>query len=309
MINIVGIGANVCDTLISTNEYPSEDTKMKAQSITMAGGGPTATGLVAASKLGESCAFIGVLSDDAGGKFLLEDNERYGISNEYVDIQKGKTSFNSFVLLASQNASRTCVFHRGDVTFDKLSEKQKQAIRDAKLLMVDGNYLECAIEGAKIAREAGTLVLYDAGGLYEGVERLLPYVDILIPSEEYSLGITGCKTAEDAAKELFEKYSPKVVVITQGKRGGIMYDGNKFHSYPIIDVPVVDSNGSGDVFHGAYAFALCKGYDYKKACMFSSGVSSLKCTGIGARKSIPDFKTVISALVNAGFNEFSDDLK
>lgn len=308
MANIVGIGANVCDTLISTDTYPCEDTKMKANTITISGGGPTATGLVAAAKLGESCAFIGVLSDDAGGNFLLEDNTNYGISNEYVDIQKGKTSFNSFVLLSKENASRTCVFHRGDVTFDTLSEKQKQAVRDAKLLMVDGNYLECAIQGAKVAKESGTLVLYDAGGLYDGVERLLPYVDILIPSEEYSLGFTGCKTAEEAAKVLFEKYSPKVVVITQGKRGGIMYDGKEYYSYPIVDVPVVDSNGSGDVFHGAYAFALCKGYDYKKACMFSSAVSSLKCTGIGARKSAPTFDEIKSFLKEYSINGFEENL-
>ena len=32
-----------------------------------------ATGLVAAQKLGEQTAYIGVLSDDNGGKFLKED--------------------------------------------------------------------------------------------------------------------------------------------------------------------------------------------------------------------------------------------
>ena len=106
-----------------------------------------------------------------------------------------------------------------------LSQKQKDAIKNAKLLMVDGNDMTAAIEGAKIAKKSGTKVLYDAGGLYEGIENLLPYSDILIPSEEFSLGATGAKCAEDAAKILFEKFSPEVVVITQGKKGGIIYDG------------------------------------------------------------------------------------
>lgn len=304
--NIVGIGANVCDTLIGLDEYPTEDTKRRAESIVQSGGGPCATGLVAASKLGESTAFIGVLSDDAGGSFLYKDNEKYGVSNDLIRIQNGATSFSSYVLLGKKNASRTCVFHRGDIEFTSLDEEQKDAIREAKLLMVDGNYLEAAIEGARIARESGTLVLYDAGGLYDGIERLLPYVDILIPSEEYSLGFTGCTNAVDAAKKLYDTYHPRVVVITQGKRGGIMYDGNEIYTYPIIDVEVVDSNGSGDVFHGAYAFALCKGYDYKKACLFSSAVSSLKCTGVGSRKSVPDFKKVINTLKENGYNEFEE---
>ena len=70
MAKIVGIGACVFDTLYNIPTYPTEDTKMRAAGSKVAGGGPVATGLVAASKLGESAAYIGVLSDDNGGVFL-----------------------------------------------------------------------------------------------------------------------------------------------------------------------------------------------------------------------------------------------
>ena len=59
---IVGIGACVMDTLITVPHYPTEDTKLRATGTVLAGGGPTATGIVAASKLGVPCGFIGVLS-------------------------------------------------------------------------------------------------------------------------------------------------------------------------------------------------------------------------------------------------------
>ena len=49
MSSIVGIGANVYDTLITLPTYPDEDTKMRAESVVVSGGGPCATGLVAAS--------------------------------------------------------------------------------------------------------------------------------------------------------------------------------------------------------------------------------------------------------------------
>ena len=142
-----------------------------------------------------------------------------------------------------------------------VTEAKEKAIKNAEILMVDGNEMEAAVEGAKIANESGTKVLYDAGGLYEGVEKLLPHADILIPSEEFSLGHTGAATAEDAAKILFDKYSPEVVVITQGKKGGIMYDGNEIKAYPATPAEVIDSNGAGDVFHGAFACAVTQGYD------------------------------------------------
>ncbi|MBR4100234.1 MAG: hypothetical protein IKK55_04530 [Clostridia bacterium] len=301
MAKIVGIGANVFDTLYNIPTYPTEDTKMRATASKVAGGGPVATGLVAASKLGEDTAYIGVLSDDNGGKFLKEDFIKYGVNTDFIEIKSGYRSFASVLWLCADTATRTCVFDKGDLPPLVLDDAQKQAIRDAQLLMVDGNEMDAAVEAAKIARENGVKVLYDCGGLYEGVEKLLALTDIMIPSEEFSLGHTGCKTAQEAAKKLYETYSPEVVVITQGKKGGLLYDGNGIINYPIYPAKVVDSNGSGDVFHGAFAAAVAKGYDFLKCCHFSSAVSGLKCMGVGARESVPDFETTKNYLKENGY--------
>lgn len=302
MSKIVGIGANVFDTLYNIPTYPAEDTKMRATASKTAGGGPVATGLVAAVKLGEEAAYIGVLSDDNGGKFLKVDFEKYGVGTDLIEIKSGYRSFASVLWLCADSATRTCVFDKGDLPALCLNAAQKQAVIDAEILMVDGNEMEAAVEAAKIAKANGTKVLYDCGGLYEGVERLLKYTDIMIPSEEFALGHTGCATATDAAKKLYETYSPQVVVITQGKRGGILFDGSQIVSYPIYPAKVVDSNGSGDVFHGAFAAGVVKGYDYLKCCHFSSAVSALKCTGVGARESVPSFETTKKYLKENGYD-------
>ncbi len=302
MAKIVGIGANVFDTLYTVNTYPTEDTKTRANAVKECGGGPCATGLVAASKLGASCAFIGNYTDDIAGNFLKEDFQKYGVDTSYMTLISECSSFCSVLWLAKDTASRTCVFHRGNVPPTEIDESSEKAIANAEILMVDGNDMDAAIEGAKIARLNGTRVLYDAGGLYEGVENLLPYADILIPSEEFALGHTKAKTAEEAAKILFQKYSPEIVVITQGKNGGIIYDGKTLENYPAFLVDAVDSNGSGDVFHGAFAFAVTKGMNYKKACIFSSAVSALKCTKIGAREGVPTYDETINFLEERGVN-------
>ena len=302
MIKVVGIGANVHDTVILLPEFPPEDTKMRAKSKMSCGGGPCGTGLVACSKLGEKSAYIGNVSDDESGRFLISDFERYGVSTEYMTEVKGYSSFVSYVMLSEKSATRTIVFDKGNVPPLSLDSKQIRAIEEAQVLMVDGNDLEAAIEGAKIAQGSGTKVLYDAGGLYEGVERLLPHCDIIIPSKEFSLGITGKDNVEDAAKEIFDRYNPEIVVITCGSDGGIMYDGVELKKYSAFPVEAVDSNGAGDVFHGAFAFAVTKGFDYYKACVFSSAVSALKCTRIGSRAGVPDYKSTIEFLKERGIN-------
>lgn len=289
------------DTLISVSHYPNEDTKLRAESSKPAGGGPVATGLVAAAKLGCDAEYIGVLSDDAGGVFLKGDFKKYGVGTDNITVKSGYRSFTSVIWLSKETSSRTCVFDKGDLPPLEINASQKETIKNADLLMVDGNEMDAAVKAAQIARENGTKVLYDCGGLYDGVEKLLALTDIMIPSEEFSLGHTGCATAEEAAKKLFETYHPEIVVITQGKRGGIIYDGQKVVNYPIYPAKVVDSNGSGDVFHGAFAAGVIKGFDYLKCCHFSSAVSGLKCTGIGARESVPDFDTAKKYLKENGY--------
>ncbi|MBO4432729.1 MAG: hypothetical protein J5852_04270 [Clostridia bacterium] len=301
MADIVGIGANVFDTLYNVPTYPVEDTKMRAVSSKASGGGPVATGLVAASKLGESAAYIGVLSNDNGGVYLKNDFIKYGVKTDYIEVKSGYRSFNSVLWLCQDSGSRTCVFDKGDLPELELNDKQINAIKNAKILMVDGNELSAAVKAAKIARDNGVLVLYDCGGLYDGVKELLALTDIMIPSEEFALGITGETIAEKAAFKLYETYKPQVVVITQGKRGGILYDGKTAVSYPIYPANVVDSNGSGDVFHGAFAAGISKGFDFLKCCHFASATSAIKCTGIGARESTPDFDTVRTFLKENGY--------
>ncbi|MDO4584015.1 MAG: PfkB family carbohydrate kinase [Planctomycetia bacterium] len=292
--SITGIGANVYDTLIQLPAFPEEDTKCYARRFVCSGGGPAATGLVAASKLGAKTSALAVLSTDAGGEFLRKDYEKYGVDTRLIEVREGE-SFSATVILNSQTGSRTCLLYRGTLPPLELREAHCQEIADAEILMVDGNELSAAIAGAKVAREAGTRVLYDAGGRYPGVEELLPWVDILIPSAEFALGFTGKTSLEEAAVWLYETYRPEIVVITNGSQGGLFYDGS-LHTYAAFSVEVVDSNGAGDVFHGAFAFAVTRGYSWEEACRFSSAVSALKCTRLGARAGVPSLEEVLRFL-------------
>ena len=119
-----------------------------------------------------------------------------------------------------------------------------------------------------------------------------------------SLYRKGLKAEQEAAKALYEMYSPEIVVVTQGVKGGILYDGKTVTEYPSFPVAVVDSNGAGDVFHGAFAFALTQKYDPYHCCIFSSAVSALKCTQLGARDGVPSFTQTVEFLKERGFDEF-----
>ncbi len=301
MSGIVGIGACVADTLTMLPVFPAEDTKLRALGVKRCGGGPVSTGLIAAARLGVDCGYIGILSDDENGRFLLEDFQKYGVDTTHIQMASGYRSFTSYIWLNARKGSRTCVFDKGNLPPLKLTAGQKEAVKAADVLMVDGNELDAAVQAAGLARKNGVHVLYDAGGLYDGVEQLLKLTDILIPSEEFALEYTREDNISMAAKRLYEEYHPEVVVITRGKLGGLLYDGQNFTVYPIYPAQVVDSNGAGDVFHGAFAAGIIFGYTYEQCCHFASAVSALKCTGMGARESVPTRGAVMELLRRNGY--------
>lgn len=195
---------------------------------------------------------------------------------------ENKTSFSSYIVLAEDKATRTCVFDRGSVPDDPQNIRLS-AIDGATVLHLDGNYLQCALSAAKYAKEKGVKVSLDAGGLYPNIETLLPLVDILIPSAEFAKGLTGKATIPEAMAELWNRYKPEILVVTDGSNGGYYYENGKAVHYDSVKVKAVDTNGAGDTFHGAFVVAYCEGMDLKDCCGFASKVAAYKCTHKGAR--------------------------
>ncbi len=293
MIEVVGIGAAVFDILMTMDSFPPEDTKLQGKETKLQCGGPCATALVAMSKLGVKSAYMGALGDDMYGDHIRGAFDKYGVDRSKVRTVPDVQSFHSVVLINTANSTRTCVWNRGTLTPPVASDVDLAMLKQAKFLHLDGHQLDCAVYAAEKAREFGVTVSLDAGGVYPGIERLLPFVDVLIPSEEFALKITGCDRAEAAASALWDKYHPQTLIITQGSRGGFIWEDGNPVRYPIFPVNAIDSNGAGDTFHGAFVAARVKGMTVAEAAAFASATSALKCTRFGAQEGIPGYEEVL----------------
>ncbi len=297
MSDIIGIGASVFDTLMLVSHFPQEDTKLQAFETMTQGGGPCATALAAAGQLGVSTAYMGILGDDSYGRYMQEDFRRHGVDTSLIRTSPDCVSFHSFVLLNTASSTRTIVWNKGTVPTLTPAEVDADAIESARALHLDGHQLEAAIHAARIARKAGVKVSLDAGGTYPGIEMLLPFVDFLIPSEEFVLKFTGQRDPESAAQILMNRYHPQTLVVTQGSRGGFLLENGGIRRYPCFPVDVIDSCGAGDVFHGAFLAAWVRGCtDSMECCRFASAVSALKCTHFGARDGIPTYERALAFL-------------
>ncbi len=263
------------------------DTKVKMISHAILGGGPAGNSTAGAAALGKRAAFIGTVGDDADGRMILDTFAREGVDTSMVAVRKGATSAIAYLWIEEKTGNRSCAWTREgltELTADEITPAIADAIRGAKVLHLDGHNAVGAIAAAKIAKEAGVTIMYDAGTHRDGMEELLPLADLLICSEEFILKLTGLKDAEAAVRQVWEKYRPKVCGATMGVRGSMCFDGRDFVKCPAFKVEkVVDTTGCGDLFHTGFAVRWLETHDLMECQRFGAAVSAIKCRGLSGR--------------------------
>ena len=92
-------------------------------------------------------------------------------------------------------------------------------------------------------------------------------------------------------------------MVTLGEKGLLYRRDGKITLMPAFKVKAVDTNGAGDIFHGAFAYAIKQQLDFYDVLKISSMASAISVQTLGAQSSIPQltrediFKTVDHTLL------------
>ena len=295
----IGIGFCSNDHLAVLPFIPM-DTKVRMLSHRIMGGGPAANSTAGAASLGLSAAFVGTVGDDADGDMILRDFRTQGVDTSMVKVRPGATSAIAYLWIEEKTGNRSCAWTREGLDELTADEINPEAIAAAKILHVDGHNAAGAIAAAKVAREAGVLVNYDAGTHRDGMEELLGLADLMICSEEFILKLTGLKDAEEAVRQVWAKYRPKVCGATMGVRGSMAFDGKDFVRCPAFKVEkVVDTTGCGDLFHTGFAIRYLETQDLMECQRFGAAVSAIKCRGLSGRPPSAPTRAEVEAFLQA----------
>ena len=296
----IGIGFCSNDHLAVLPFIPM-DTKVRMLSHRIMGGGPAANSTAGAASLGLSAAFVGTVGDDADGDMILRDFRAQGVDTSMVKVRPGATSAIAYLWIEEKTGNRSCAWTREGLDELTAEEINPEAIASAKVLHVDGHNAAGAIAAAKVAREAGVLVNYDAGTHRDGMEELLGLADLMICSEEFILKLTGLKDAEEAVRQVWAKYRPKVCGATMGVRGSMAFNGKEFVRCPAFKVEkVVDTTGCGDLFHTGFAIRYLETQDLMECQRFGAAVSAIKCRGLSGRPPSAPTRAEVEDFLRAG---------
>ena len=287
--DVVGFGTNAVDFLISVPSYPDFSSKIELTDYVQAAGGEVATTMVGLQRLGLSTAYIGRFGNDAAGKIgsLSLTDEGVDISaSEFVD---GARTQIAFIIIDEVSGERTVIWKRDARLSFTASDAPLSMVLRAKVLHITPHDVEACIAMATEAKAAGTVVSIDIDNVFDGVERLLPLVDVLIASSDLPARLTGRSDHSEAIVALQSTYGCSIVGVTLGETGSLLYSDGTFIRSDGFAVPggCKDTTGAGDSFRVGLLFGLLTDRDIAESAQFANAVAALKCRAVGARTALP----------------------
>jgi sugar/nucleoside kinase (ribokinase family) len=284
------IGQAYIDVTFLADEIPTGDEKAVARDYAISFGGNAVTAAFACAKLGIAPDLLASVADDWLGRMFIDMAAKYGISVHHRKVRESSLSF-----IMPHGGQRAIVRCRDD---DYLHPFPPLNLGRCRALHLDGHQGDAAIHYAKACREAGILTSLDGGGLRANTHELLAFIDVAVVAErlceQMDLSPAGMLT-------YLKERGCRVGGVTLGHRGMLWYDedGREQH-LPALDVPetlVVDTNGAGDIFHGAYVYSAMAHPQarWRDHFIFARGASSHSIQHLGNEASLPGLGDVARA--------------
>ncbi len=284
--DVVGVGLNATDTLLLVPQFPAYGGKAPFVREIRSPGGQVASAMVACVKLGLKTKYIGSVGDDDGGQILLQSLSGSGIDVSHVQLRAGCPNQSAYIVIDQTTGERTILWQRPDCLKIVPEHIEPEQITCARLLHIDGHDTAAVEHAARIARQHEIPVTVDVDTIYRGFDRVLPYVDYLIASTNFPVEWTSERDPFLALELIQKEYGMRVAAMTLGPHGALALVGRKYIYSPAFVVNCRDTTGAGDVFHGAFCYAVVEGYSIEDALSFSNAMAALNCKELGAQGGI-----------------------
>jgi sulfofructose kinase len=296
--DVIGIGESSIDEVVRLPGVLGPNVKLPVPSKQIRYGGQVATTLATCASFGLRAALLGTTGDDDEVTGLCKALEERGVDTSLL-IRRPVRHRRAMVLVSEQTGDRAVLWQRDARLALTPGEIAHAAIEGARLLHVDDVDVDAALVAAHIARQAGIPVTSDIDQITDRTAELIATVTVPILAEHVPRPLTGEIDLERALRTM-RKTHRGLLCVTLGARGSMLLDGNQLYRVPAPSVRAVDATGAGDVFRGAFIYALLRGDSPVDILRFANVAAALSCTREGALDSVPTRREVEEFLEGKG---------
>lgn len=270
----------------------------KVETFSMYLGGSPGNMAVGVNKLGKNVGFIGCVSDDQFGTFILNYFKERNIDvSQMVRAKNGENLGLTFTEISSPTDSQILMYRNGVADLQIAPQDvSEEYIANSKILLVSGTALaaspsrEACLLAVQYAKKHGVKVIFDIDYreyTWKSKEELAIYYsllgsmsDIVIGSrEEFDLMENIPADSGIANHELAEKYigfGNKIVIIKHGKKGSIAYTADK-EAFKVdsYHIKLLKSFGGGDAYGSAFVYGLLEGWPIEEALKYATAHAAM----------------------------------
>lgn len=321
MKRVLTFGATCLDFLAAVDHFPSADEKLRTSSLTVTVGGNAANTSRCLSRLGIQVKLIGRIGGDPNGQKILDElrsESNIDTSSMLIDSSM-EISPMSYVIVDRNGKSRTCLYSAKNEQI-LIEDVRLDWLNQIDFLHFDSRSTAAAVHLAKLARNKNLLCSLDLERSRPHLIELIPLMNFIVMSENYSKNFTEDQSFIDTAVKILQenRENCRFVIVTCGRNGSVLIERNSDASIKteiddeqvrhevqrindenfslwfcrateIDENQIIDTNGCGDVFIGAIIFALIEKPNWMKSQLlrFASFIAMCKLKDFGAKSTLP----------------------
>ncbi len=303
--DVICIGAALVDMVARVIRHPVDDDEVYVSDLELLAGGAAANTAYVCAKLGLLTAFLGKLGlNDTFGNKIIKDFNEVKVVTTLIKYSNKYGTGSAYVAL-NREGDRRIYAYSGAANYLSRDNIIEGELSSTKAIFLSSlKNLEPFIKAAKIGRKNKIPVILNPGMLiidqdFENIKMLLEYIDILILSQKEFLTLMNIqerelnlKTIEGTMKKLI-KLGIKVIIVTRGEIGALLYTNLDFELIPSIKVRhVVDTTGAGDAFSAGFIYGFVQNLSFefealKKNVRIGNFIAGKCIQKLGARNGIP----------------------
>ena len=290
MTEILCVGHAVEDHLFRVGDMPATADKHQAKDFEIVGGGPAANAAVAIARLGGAARLAARVGDDAVGASIISDLEAEGVDCALVRRFPGCKSSLSAVMVDDSGQRMIVNYLDTDLPADPgwLTAAFPEQL---DVVLTDARWPDGALGALSHARTASVPGILDA-------DHPIPKDGALLRAASHvafsAQGLCAYAGSDDLERALLATAAETDVwcCVTNGGDGVFIAEDGAISHVAATKVAVVDTLGAGDIWHGAFAFALARGDAERDAVRFACAAAAIKVSRPGGRKGAPSLGDV-----------------
>ena len=282
-------------------------------------GGSSANMGVQLTKYGGSCSLLTRVSNDALGKFAVNQLNSYGVKSDLVKLEDNESRI-SFAIVESTIVDHQSIIYRhkaADLFLNK-NDIENSNLQNYECILITGTSLaaepsrSAVLYALKLAKEKKIPVIMDIDYRPYTWESEDKAKEIYNLAGDYCSGIIGNDDEFAILSGNYDdglSYAKKIsrncdlVIYKMGEKGSITFANNEEIQRGIFPVKPLKPTGAGDAFMGSLIGAILKNYDLQKAIEIGSAAAAIVVTKVGCAPAMPDLDEVLDFMKNNNINK------